>query len=185
MAVLHWVVVAGTEHWVPGRRTRRRMASPSGPVLPAQAPEERGASDRHRDADARPVRGGGVDRLSRPVPLRGGNARAAARRRRTRPGPPSPSADVGWCDGAQRPRAAATRSSMSLAENVRHDSRTNPSTCQKIKYSKRKDTPRSCPIGDNCCSATQARLLAPHRQPTRLHEPPRGSARLCPSHLCT
>ncbi len=30
---------------------------------------------------------------------------------------------------------------MSLAEDVRHDSRTNPSTCQKIKYSNRNDTP--------------------------------------------
>ena len=32
---------------------------------------------------------------------------------------------------------------MSLAEDVRHDNRANPSTCKKIKYSKRKDTPRS------------------------------------------
>jgi hypothetical protein len=37
---------------------------------------------------------------------------------------------------------------MSLAADVRHDSRTIPSTCQKIKYSKRKDTPGSCPSGD-------------------------------------
>jgi hypothetical protein len=51
---------------------------------------------------------------------------------------------------------------MSLAEDVRHDSRTNPSTCQKTKYSKRKDTPGSCPTGDHRWSATQARLLAPH-----------------------
>jgi len=51
---------------------------------------------------------------------------------------------------------------MSLAEDVRHDSRTNPSTCQKIKYSNRSDTPGSCPTDDHRWSATQARLLAPH-----------------------
>jgi LuxR family transcriptional regulator, maltose regulon positive regulatory protein len=52
---------------------------------------------------------------------------------------------------------------MSLAEDVRPISRTNPSTCQKIKYSKRSDTPGSCPTRDYRWSATQARLLAPHR----------------------
>lgn len=51
-----------------------------------------------------------------------------------------------------------------LAEYVRHDSRTNPSACKKIKYGKRKDTPGSCPTGDHRWSATQARLLAPHRK---------------------
>jgi ribosomal subunit interface protein len=61
----------------------------------------------------------------------------------------------------------STRSSMSLAEDVRHDSRTNPSTCQKIKYSNRSDTPGSCLTSDHRCSATQARLLAPHRSPGR------------------
>jgi hypothetical protein len=59
----------------------------------------------------------------------------------------------------------STRSSMSLAEDVRHDSRTNPSTCQKIKYSNRSDTPGSCPTSHHRWSATQARLLAPHRPP--------------------
>ena len=52
---------------------------------------------------------------------------------------------------------------MSLVEDVRHDSRTNPSTCKKIKYSKRNDTPGSCLTGDHRWSATRARLLAPHR----------------------
>jgi hypothetical protein len=50
---------------------------------------------------------------------------------------------------------------MSLAEDVRPISRTSPNTCQKIKYSNRNDTPRSCPISDHRWSATQARILAP------------------------
>ena len=53
---------------------------------------------------------------------------------------------------------------MSLVEDVRPISRTNPSTCRKIKYSNRSDTPGSCPTSDHRWSATQARLLAPHRE---------------------
>ncbi len=50
---------------------------------------------------------------------------------------------------------------MSLASDVRHVSRTNPSTRQKIKYSKRKDTPGSFPAGDHRWSATQADFWHP------------------------
>jgi len=46
---------------------------------------------------------------------------------------------------------------------VRPISRTNPSTCRKIKYSSRSDTRGSCPTADYRWSATQARVLAPHR----------------------
>ena len=53
--------------------------------------------------------------------------------------------------------------STSLAEDARPISRTNPRTCKKIKYSNRNDTWGSCPTGDHRWSATQARLLAPHR----------------------
>ena len=56
------------------------------------------------------------------------------------------------------------RSSTSLVEDVRPISRTNPSTCRKIKYSKRSDTPGSCPTSDHRWSATQSRVLAPHRR---------------------
>ena len=56
---------------------------------------------------------------------------------------------------------------MSFAEDVRHDSRTNPSTCQKIKYNNRSDTSGSCPTSDHRWSATQARLLAPHTELAR------------------
>jgi hypothetical protein len=52
---------------------------------------------------------------------------------------------------------------MSLVADVRPIRRTSPSTWRKIKYSSRSDTPRSCPTGDHRWSATQARLLAPHR----------------------
>src|SRR3954449_1744626 len=45
-------------------------------------------------------------------------------------------------------------------------SRSSPSTCRKIKYSSRSDTPGSCPTSDHRSSATQARLLAPHRVKT-------------------
>ena len=41
-------------------------------------------------------------------------------------------------------------------------SRTSPSTCRKIKYSNRSDTPRSCPTSDHRWSAAQARLRTPH-----------------------
>ena len=54
----------------------------------------------------------------------------------------------------------STRSSTSLAEEVRPSSRTSPSTCRKIQYSSRSDTPGSCPTSDQRWSATQARLLA-------------------------
>src|SRR6185295_2487913 len=57
----------------------------------------------------------------------------------------------------------STRSSTSLVEEVRPISRTSPSTRRKIKYSSRSDTPGSCPTSDHRWSATQARLLAPHR----------------------
>jgi hypothetical protein len=57
----------------------------------------------------------------------------------------------------------STRSSMSLAADVRPISRISPSTCRKIEYSNRNDTPASCPIGNHRWSATQARLVAPHR----------------------
>src|SRR4051812_25682582 len=62
----------------------------------------------------------------------------------------------------------STRSSTSLAADVRHDSRTSPSTRQNIKYSNRSDTPGSCPTSDYPWSATQARLLEPPRA-----DPPR------------
>ena len=52
---------------------------------------------------------------------------------------------------------------MSLVADVRPSSSTNPSTWRKIKYSSRNDTPGSCPTSDHRWSATQARLLAPHR----------------------
>ena len=48
----------------------------------------------------------------------------------------------------------STRSSTSLAEEVRPSSRTSPSTCRKIKYSRRSDTPGSCPTSDHRWSAT-------------------------------
>jgi hypothetical protein len=57
----------------------------------------------------------------------------------------------------------ACGSSMSFVADVRHISMTSPSTCRKIKYSSRSDTPGSCPTSDHRWSATQARLLAPHR----------------------
>ena len=41
-----------------------------------------------------------------------------------------------------------------------------------LKYSKRKDTPGSCPTGDHRWSAPQARLLAPHNRVAR--DKPRG-----------
>ena len=50
-----------------------------------------------------------------------------------------------------------------MAEDVWPISRASPSSCRKIKYSIRSDTPGSCPTGDHCWSATQARLLAPRR----------------------
>ena len=50
-----------------------------------------------------------------------------------------------------------------MVADVRPISRTSPSTCRKIKYSNRSDTPGSCPTSDHRWSATQARLLAPHR----------------------
>ena len=50
-----------------------------------------------------------------------------------------------------------------MAADVRPISRTSPSTCRKIKYSNRSDTPGSCPTSDHRWSATQARLLAPHK----------------------
>src|SRR4051794_13446966 len=52
---------------------------------------------------------------------------------------------------------------------MRHNSRTNPSTCRKIKYSSRSDTPGSWPTNDYRWSATQARLLAPHRLSAARH----------------
>ena len=36
-----------------------------------------------------------------------------------------------------------------MAADVRHDSRTNPSTCRNIKYSNRNDTPGSCPTSNH------------------------------------
>ena len=56
----------------------------------------------------------------------------------------------------------STRSSTSLVKDVRPSSRTSPSTCRKIKYSSRNDTPGSCPTNDHRWSASQTRLLAPH-----------------------
>ena len=73
----------------------------------------------------------------------------------------------------------STRSSTSLAADVRHDSRTSPSTCQKIKYSNRSDTPGSCLTSDHRWSATPARLLAPHgRRPATGAQPLRRTSRL-------
>ena len=73
---------------------------------------------------------------------------------------------------------------MSLAEDVRHDSRTNPSTCQKIKYSNRNDTPGSSLTSDHRWSANQARLLAPHRAARGLRVPARNAllADVVPAH---
>ena len=51
-----------------------------------------------------------------------------------------------------------------MVEDVRPFSRTSSSTCRKIKYSKRRDTPGSCPANDHRWSATQSRVLAPHRR---------------------
>jgi NAD(P)-dependent dehydrogenase (short-subunit alcohol dehydrogenase family) len=52
---------------------------------------------------------------------------------------------------------------MSLAVDVHSVSRTSLSTCPKIKYSNRSDTSGSRRSADHRWSATQARLLAPHR----------------------
>jgi transposase len=52
---------------------------------------------------------------------------------------------------------------MSLVPGVRPSSRTSPTTWRKIKYSSRSDTPGSCLTSDYRWSATQDRLLAPHR----------------------
>jgi hypothetical protein len=67
----------------------------------------------------------------------------------------------------------STRSSTSLVTEVRPISRTSPSTCQKIKYSNRSDTPGSCPTSDHGWSGTPARLLAPHRPAPRRIRPAR------------
>jgi hypothetical protein len=54
-------------------------------------------------------------------------------------------------------------------EDVRPISRTNPSTCRKIKYSSRSDTRGSCPTADYRWSATQSRVLAPYRRACMIH----------------
>jgi hypothetical protein len=49
-----------------------------------------------------------------------------------------------------------------LVEDLRPTRRTSPTTCRKIKYSSRSDTPGSCPTSDHRWSA-DAGLLTPHR----------------------
>src|SRR5689334_21901340 len=51
----------------------------------------------------------------------------------------------------QRMQACSCRH---LLADVRHGSRTNPSTCRKIKYSNRSVTSRSSPTSDHRWSAT-------------------------------
>jgi hypothetical protein len=62
-----------------------------------------------------------------------------------------------------------------LVEDVRHDSRTRPSTCQKSKYSNRNDTPGSCPTSDHHWSAPQADFWHPTRTaaPATVRQPAR------------
>ena len=57
-----------------------------------------------------------------------------------------------------------------MVADVRPISRTSPSTCQKIKYSNRNGTLGSCPTPDYRWSATQPRVLAPHRLGLRAGE---------------
>src|SRR4051794_40007802 len=57
----------------------------------------------------------------------------------------------------------STRSSTSLAPDLRPSSTTSPSTCRKIKYSNRNDTLGSCPTSHHRWSTRQPRVLAPHR----------------------
>jgi hypothetical protein len=80
----------------------------------------------------------------------------------------------GWVRRSTATSCRSTRSSTSLVADVRPSSRTSPSTCRKIKYSNRSDTLGSCPTLDYYWSATQARLLAPHRA-SRARSPSRVS----------
>jgi hypothetical protein len=91
------------------------------------------------------------------------SARAAAGRGRRTPPGPRPCADVNWCGRRMATSWRSTRSSMSLAVDVRHDSRTNPSTCPKINYSNRGDTPESMSDRRSPLIGDPARLLAPTR----------------------
>jgi hypothetical protein len=62
-----------------------------------------------------------------------------------------------------------TGSSTSLMADVRPISRTSPSTCQKIKYSNRSDTRRSCPAaGDHQSSLVSRRCIV--MEPRRVRE---------------
>jgi hypothetical protein len=76
----------------------------------------------------------------------------------------------GWVRRRTATSWRSTRSSMSLVAHLRPSS-TSPSTCGKIKYSNRSDTPGSCLASDPRWSATRALLLAPH-SPRR--QPPLG-----------
>jgi hypothetical protein len=49
-------------------------------------------------------------------------------------------------------------------------------TCRKIKYSNRNDTPGSCPTSDHRWSATPTRVLAPHRGMCIAHDHPLTTA---------
>ena len=72
---------------------------------------------------------------------------AAARGRRTLPGPPSPCAGVGWCGAAPRLRDAAQGARRPWWMTFGPSSWSSPSTCQRIKYSNRNDTLGSCQPG--------------------------------------
>src|SRR4051812_39907778 len=75
---------------------------------------------------------------------------------------PSPGVVVGWCGGTRRLRGAA-RGARVLCGGRATRQQDQPEHLTKIKYGSRSGTPGSCPTSDHRWSATQARLLAPHR----------------------
>jgi hypothetical protein len=73
----------------------------------------------------------------------------AARGRRTRLGPPSPSAAVGWCGAGRRLRAGARGARRPWRRMCGTTAGPTPSTCRNIEYSNRLDTPGSCPTSNH------------------------------------
>jgi hypothetical protein len=68
---------------------------------------------------------------------------------------------VGWCGAGWRPHGAARGARRPWRRMCAPSVGPNRSTCRKITYSSRTDTPRSCSSSDPRWSATQAQLLAP------------------------
>ena len=88
---------------------------------------------------------------------------AAGRARRTRPGPPSPGAVAGWCGAGRRPRGAARgarRPWRRTCGPAAGPARAPAGRSSTAAAATRRDHVRP---SDHRWSATQARLLAPHR----------------------